>query len=236
MTIKENLARVQKRVSDAARRAGRDPADVQLVAVTKTIPVEVIKEALDLGVHHLGENRVQEFLYKQPALGADIKWHFIGHLQSNKVRKIIDKVSLIHSLDRWSLARTISRVAGETGVSVRALIQVNVAGETTKHGLSPVEAEDFALAVMDLPGLQVCGLMTIAPLSKDPEEVRYVFRQTKELARQIKKNIPEIKMDLLSMGMTGDFEVALEEGANLIRLGTALFGRRNQAGKNIMDT
>ena len=227
MNIKENLARVQERINAAARRAGRDPADVKLVAVTKTIPVNIINEALDLGVFCLGENRVQEFLRKQPLLRQDIEWHFIGHLQTNKVKKIIDKVSLIHSLDRWSLAEAISRAACEAGITARALIQVNVAGEATKYGLSPAEAGDFARAAAALPGLALCGLMTIAPACDDPGEVRYVFRQAAELARRMKDNIRGIKMDILSMGMTGDFEIALEEGANLIRLGAALFGARN---------
>ena len=227
MSVKENLDRVRKRISAAALRAGRNPADVKLVAVTKTIPVEIISETLNLGVFSLGENRVQEFLRKQPVLPQDLEWHFIGHLQTNKVKKIIDKVSLIHSLDRWPLAVAISQAACKAGVTARALIQVNVAGEAAKYGLSPAEAEDFARTAVALPGLELCGLMTIAPLCDDPDEVRYVFRQAAELARQIKDNIQGINMDILSMGMTGDFEVALEEGANLVRLGTALFGTRN---------
>lgn len=226
MSLQENLDRIKKRISAACLRAGRDPAGIKLVAVSKTIPVEVIKEILSLGVTSLGENRVQEFLLKQPVLDHDIDWHFIGHLQTNKVKKIIKKVSLIHSLDRWTLAAAISRAACEAGVVARALIQVNVAGETTKYGLSPAEAEDFARDASALPGLELCGLMTIAPECDDPEDTRYVFRQTAELARALKKSVQGLKMDILSMGMTGDFEVALEEGANIVRIGTALFGRR----------
>lgn len=226
MSLQENLERVRKRISAALVRAGRDCAEIKLVAVTKTIPVEIIKEALALGISSLGENRVQELLIKQPVLGRNIEWHFIGHLQTNKVKKIINKVSLIHSLDRWPLAVAISSAACEAGVAARALIQVNVAGEATKYGLSPAEAEDFARDAAALPGLELCGLMTIAPACDDPEEVRYVFRQTAELAQALKASNKGIKMDILSMGMTGDFEVALEEGANVLRLGTALFGRR----------
>ncbi len=226
VSLKENLARVQKRVSAATRRAGRNPADVKLVAVTKTIPVDKIKEALDLGVFNLGENKAQEFLRKQPVLPQNIEWHFIGHLQTNKVKKIIDKVSLIHSLDNWRLAEVISQAACEAGITARALIQVNVSGEVSKYGFSPGEAGDFAHAAAGLPGLELCGLMTIAPACDDPGEVRYVFRQTAELLQKLNENIQGIGMDILSMGMTGDFEVALEEGANLIRLGTALFGAR----------
>lgn len=226
MDFQENLNWVRKRISAASLRTGRNPAEINLVAVTKTIPVEIIREALDLGVTNLGENRVQEFLVKQPVLGTDIQWHFIGHLQTNKVNKIIGKVSLIHSLDRWPLAVAISRAACDAGIAARTLIQVNIAGEDTKYGLTPSEVVDFAREAGTLPGLELCGLMTIAPVCDDPEEVRYVFRQTRELARELKKNIQGIKMDLLSMGMTGDFEVALEEGSNILRLGTALFGRR----------
>lgn len=226
MSLQENLDRVRKRISAASIRAGRDRAEIKLVAVTKTIPVEIIKEALALGISNLGENKVQELIIKQPVLSRNIEWHFIGHLQTNKVKKIIDKVSLIHSLDRWPLAVAISRAACEAGIAARALIQVNVAGETTKYGLSPAEAEDFARDAGALPGLALCGLMTIAPACDDPEEVRYVFRQTAELAQALKGSIKGIKMDILSMGMTGDFEVALEEGSNVLRLGTALFGRR----------
>lgn len=226
MSLQENLNRVKQRINAASVRAGRNPAEIKLVAVTKTIPAEIIKEALDLGVTRLGENRVQELLVKQPVLDHNIEWHFIGHLQTNKVSKVIGKVSLIHSLDRWPLAEAISRAACEAGISVRTLIQVNVAGEAAKYGLAPPEVEDFAREVLVLPRLEVCGLMTIAPLCDDPEEVRFVFRQTRELAQSLKGSIQGISMDILSMGMTGDFEVALEEGANVLRLGTALFGAR----------
>jgi hypothetical protein len=224
--IQENLDWVRKRISAASLRSGRNCTEIKLVAVTKTIPVEIIKEALDLGVNNLGENRVQEFLVKQQVLDPDTEWHFIGHLQTNKVNKIIGKVSLIHSLDRWPLAVAISKAACEAGITARTLIQVNIAGEVTKYGLTPAEVEDFAREAGTLPGLELCGLMTIAPVCDDPEEIRFVFRQTREMARELKKNIQGIKMDILSMGMTSDFEVALEEGSNILRLGTALFGRR----------
>jgi pyridoxal phosphate enzyme (YggS family) len=226
VSIQENLERVRKRINAAALRAGRDPEEIKLVAVTKKTSVEVIKEVLSLGIKSLGENRVQEFLVKYPLLSPDIEWHFIGHLQSNKVKKIIGKVSLIHSLDSWTLAEAVSRAACEAGIVAGALLQVNIAGEVSKYGLSPDETEAFAGAAAGLPGIELRGLMTIAPECEDPEEVRYVFRQARELAKRLKDNIPGIKMDLLSMGMTGDYEVAVEEGSNILRLGTALFGRQ----------
>lgn len=226
MSVLENLSQVRKRIHDAALRSGRNPGEIRLVAVTKNVGVDLIKEALACGVTRLGENRVQEFLKKYPQLPSDLKWHFIGHLQTNKVRKIIGKISLIHSLDRWSLAMEIHKAAIESGTAVRLLVQVNVAGEESKYGVSPSEAEDFVGEVNNLPGLQVRGLMTIAPECEDAEEVRYVFRQTRELSRRLEEKIQGLKMDYLSMGMTGDYEVAVEEGANILRLGTAVFGKR----------
>jgi len=226
VNLQEKLDLVRNRIKAASLRSGRDPGEIKLVAVTKNITVEIIKEALTLGLTCLGENKVQEFLIKETQLGPGIEWHFIGHLQTNKVKKIIGKVSLIHSLDRWPLAVALSRAACEAGIVAGALIQVNVAGEKTKYGLSPTEVEEFAREAVALPGLELRGLMTIAPECEDPEEIRYVFRQTRELSRALRENIRGLKMDILSMGMSGDYEVALEEGANVLRLGTALFGRR----------
>lgn len=226
MSVLENLSRVRERVDAAARRAGRDPGEIKLVAVTKTVPVAVINEALSCGVTRLGENRAQEFLQKYPQLPPGLEWHFIGHLQTNKVKKVIGKVELIHSLDRWTLAEEIHRAACEAGTAAGVLVQVNVAGEETKHGLSLSEVEDFVAEAARLPGLEVRGLMTIAPWCENPEEARPVFRQMKALARLIKNKVPGAKMDALSMGMTGDFEVAVEEGATILRIGTAIFGER----------
>lgn len=226
MTVEDSLRRVRRRIIEAARRAGRDPGEITLVAVSKTVAAPVIKEALALGVKDLGENRVQELIQKQPLLPAGLNWHFIGHLQTNKVKKIIDKVSLIHSLDRWTLAEEISRAARGLSRPVQVLVQVNVAGEETKHGLDPGRTEDFVRQAAQLPGLEIRGLMTMAPWCADPEEVRPVFRKTMDLARQLKERVPGVKMDCLSMGMTGDFEVAVEEGATILRVGTAIFGGR----------
>jgi len=226
LSVLENLNRVRERIHAATRRAGRDPGEIKLVAVTKTVPVTMIKEALSSGITSLGENRVQEFLQKYPQLPPELEWHFIGHLQTNKVKKMIDKINLIHSLDRWPLAEEIHRAACEAGRVARVLVQVNAAGEETKYGLSLAEAEDFVAEASQLSGLEVCGLMTIAPWCKNPEEVRPIFRQVRELARKMGDRVQGVKLETLSMGMTGDFEVALEEGANILRIGTAIFGER----------
>ncbi|OPZ74794.1 MAG: hypothetical protein BWY80_00442 [Firmicutes bacterium ADurb.Bin456] len=226
MSVLDNLNRVRWQINAAALRSGRDPGQIKLVAVTKTIPVKTIKDVLVQGVNSLGENRVQELLPKHRVLPPGIEWHFIGHLQTNKVKKIIDKVSLIHSLDRWSLAREINRAACEKNLVARVLLQVNVAGEQTKSGLYLREVEEFAAESSLLPGLKICGLMTIAPRTDNPEEVRPIFRQIRKLGIKLEDNLPEISMDYLSMGMSGDFEVALEEGANILRIGSAIFGQR----------
>jgi pyridoxal phosphate enzyme (YggS family) len=221
----DNLNRVRRQIAATALRAGRDPAQVKLVAVTKTVPVEIIREMLTLGLDSLGENRAQELLSKYKELPPGVEWHFIGRLQTNKVKKIIDKVSLIHSLDRWSLALEISRAACEKGLTARVLVQVNASGEKTKSGLHLQEVEEFVTEASRLPGLEICGLMTIAPWTENPEDVRPVFRQVRNLSLRLQHNL-KARMDCLSMGMSGDYEVALEEGANVLRIGTAIFGRR----------
>lgn len=227
MDVVGNLNRLQERIALVARRAGRNPDEIKLVAVTKTVPVEKIREALSCGANRLGENRVQELLSKYPQLPPEVEWHFIGHLQTNKVNKIIGKASLIHSLDRWELAEELHREAIETGQVVKVLAQVNVAGEKSKYGLAPSETVDFITATKGLAGLSVEGLMTIAPWSANPEEVRPVFRQLKEIAREVEDRVISARMCYLSMGMSGDWEVAVEEGANILRIGTAVFGERD---------
>jgi len=226
LSVLENLYRVRERINVAANRAGRRPEEIKLVAVTKTVPPETIREAIKGGVSRLGENRVQELLQKQHDFPPGLEWHLIGHLQTNKVKKIIGKVALIHSLDSWRLAEEISWTAMENDIVANVLVQVNIAGEQTKYGLLPPEVADFVGAAACLPGLAVRGLMTIAPWTVDPEEVRPVFRQLKELAERLKNNAAGATMEYLSMGMSGDFEVAVEEGANILRIGTAIFGER----------
>lgn len=227
MGVVGNLNWLQGRIAEAAVRAGRNPGEIKLVAVTKTVPVEKIREALSCGVNRFGENRVQEFLEKCQQLPPGVEWHLIGHLQTNKVKKIIGKVDLIHSLDRWVLADVLNQAAIEADQVVRVLVQVNVAGEKSKYGLAPSETIDFIASTAGLAGLSVEGLMTIAPWSANPEEVRPVFRQLKELAGKVKDRVKGSKMDYLSMGMSGDWEVAVEEGANILRIGTAIFGERD---------
>lgn len=226
MQVLENLKQVQTRIRAAARRVGREPGEIQLVAVTKTVPPEIINEVVAGGVKKLGENRTQELFKKRDCLPADVEWHLIGHLQTNKVNKIIGKVALIHSLDSWRLAEALSQASLQNGIITKVLVQINVAGEETKYGLKPAEAQDFVVSAARLPGLDVRGLMTIAPWTAQPEEVRSVFRQLRDIAIQLKNNNAGAVMEHLSMGMSGDFEVAVEEGANILRVGTAIFGQR----------
>lgn len=222
--VAENIVRVRERIKAAAKRAGRHPGEIKVVAVTKSVGPKLIERVMSCGLNTFGENRVQELLAKIPHLPDGIEWHFIGRLQTNKVKKLIGRVSLIHSLDRWDLAQAISREALRTGTQVRVLVQVNVLGERTKAGITPQEVKDFVKEAVSLPGVLVCGLMTIAPFDGD---ARTCFRQLKEIFEGLKRGgVPGLKMEYLSMGMSADFEVAVEEGANLLRIGSAIFGPR----------
>lgn len=225
--IAEHLAAVQMRIRLAAERAGRDPASVRLVAVSKTRPAQEIEAAFQAGQRVFGENYVQELATKTQAVMSPVTWHFIGHLQSNKAKYLAGAVSLIHSVDRLSLAEEISRQWGRLGLCCDLLVQVNVAQEATKSGASTEQALTLVRQVAQLPHLQVRGLMTMPPFFDDPEGARPFFRQLRLLAEQIRAaEIPGVAMDELSMGMSGDFEVAVEEGATLVRVGTAIFGAR----------
>ncbi|MFO7265047.1 MAG: YggS family pyridoxal phosphate-dependent enzyme [Bacillota bacterium] len=227
--LSENLARVRERVRRAAERAGRDPAEITIVAVTKGVDAATVQAALELGITDIGENRVQEARDKFARLpmGPGVRRHMIGHLQTNKVRQALALFDVIHSLDRPELAAELSRRATALGRVVPVLVQVNVAREPTKHGLEPEKVLDFIREAAKLPGLRIEGLMTIAPLTNDPETVRPVFRRLRELSRQVEEaGIEGVRMQCLSMGMTNDFEVAVEEGSTCIRVGTALFGVR----------
>jgi pyridoxal phosphate enzyme (YggS family) len=225
----ERLAHVRARIDAACRRAGRDPAAVTLVAVSKTFPVAAIREAVAAGVTVFGESRIQEALPKMEAL-ADVPglaWHLVGHLQSNKAVKAVGTFALIHSVDSLALAERLDRLAAERGVVQDVLIEVNVAGEATKHGVAPGETEALVAAAAALSHLRVRGLMGMAPYSDDPEAARPHFRRLATLLREIAQNAPGgVTMDTLSMGMSDDFEVAIEEGATLVRIGTRLFGGR----------
>ena len=226
--VEKNISEVKKRISEAAKAAGRNENEVTLIAVSKTKPVEMIKEAYDTGIRDFGENKVQEIMEKYPLLPSDIRWHLIGHLQTNKVKYIIDKVCMIHSVDSLKLAEEISRQAVKHNVTVDILIEVNVAAEESKFGVRPEDAIDLCRDISALPGIRIRGLMTVAPFTSDPEENRPVFCALRQLFVDIDgKNIDNVCMDCLSMGMSGDYTVAIEEGATFVRVGTSIFGQRD---------
>ena len=226
--LKENYANVLKNVHNACERAGRKTDDVTLIAVSKTKPVEMLQEIYDCGCRDFGENKVQEIMDKYDKLPNDIRWHMIGHLQTNKVKYIVDKVYMIHSVDSIKLAKEISKEAVKKNVTVKVLLEVNVAKEETKFGLLTEEVLDFYKEIIDLPGLKVCGLMTIAPYVENSEENRQHFVNLKQLMVDIEsEKTDNISVGELSMGMTGDYEVAIEEGATYVRVGTGIFGERN---------
>ena len=228
MDVKDNLKSVQASI-EQARQNSCEKQEVTLVAVTKTIDVGPMKEVLKEGVACFGENKVQEILSKYEKFPDTVKWHLIGTLQSNKVKYIIDKVEMIHSLDRISLAKEIDRRAKEVGVVMKCLIQVNISQEESKHGLDKAEALKFIEEVaQNFSHIQVLGLMGMAPFVEDAEEARPYFRQLKELFEEAKNlNLGTGQMKYLSMGMTNDYTVAIEEGSNMVRVGTGIFGKRN---------
>lgn len=230
--IKKNLAEVEERICRACDRADRDRKDVTLIAVSKTKPVEMIEACMEAGIRVFGENKVQELCEKYEALPKELQWHLIGHLQRNKVKYVTDKAVLIHSVDSIRLAEEISRDAVKKGIFVDALIEVNVAEEDSKFGVKTEETEQLIRDISTLPNIFVKGLMTIAPYTENPEENRPIFRTLKQLSVDIdSKNIDNVSMSILSMGMTGDYEVAIEEGATMVRVGTGIFGERDY--KNI---
>ena len=226
--LKDNLARVEERISRVCIRAGRSRDEVTLVAVSKTKPVEMLREACGLGVRVFGENKVQEIRDKYEEMPPDTEWHMIGHLQTNKVKYIVDKVKLIHSVDSVKLAETIEKEAAKHNISVDILLEVNVAEESSKFGLKTVEVIPAFEQIAQLPHINIRGLMTIAPFVEDPEENRPVFADLHKLYVDIKeKNIDNGTVSILSMGMTNDYEVAIEEGATMVRIGTGIFGARD---------
>ena len=226
--LETQLKEVEAKIQAACDRAGRKREEVTLIAVSKTKPIEMLQEAYDLGVRVFGENKVQEIMDKYPQLPSDIRWHMIGHLQRNKVKYIVDKVALIHSVDSLRLAETIENEAAKHNVTVPILIEVNVAQEESKFGLKTEEVLSLVESVAALPHINIKGLMTIAPYVEDPEENRGIFRQLKKLSVDIAaKNINNVNMSVLSMGMTGDYQVAVQEGATMVRVGTGIFGERD---------
>jgi pyridoxal phosphate enzyme (YggS family) len=224
-----NIAHVRSTIAEAALRVGRAPEEITLVAVSKTMPVELVQMAYNLGVTDFGENRVQEALPKIAAFHPqDLRWHMIGHLQSNKASKVVSSFYCVHSVDSLHLAQTLNRYAFERGRQLPVLLQVNVSGEFSKEGMSPAEALELTRQFAELPHIQVEGLMTIAPLVEDTEQVRPVFRELRLLRDQLRAELPSCSWQHLSMGMTGDYSVAIEEGATIVRIGRAIFGEREK--------
>ncbi len=226
--VKENLAEVERRIQAACDRAGRDRSEVTLIAVSKTKPVSMLNEAYEAGVREFGENKVQEMMDKYEAMPSDIHWHMIGHLQRNKVKYLMGRSYLIHSVDSLRLAQEISAQSAKHGVETDILIEVNIAGEESKFGIASDETIQLVREAAKLPNIHILGLMTIAPYVEYPEDNRVYFRKIRELSVDIAdKKIDNVCMRILSMGMTGDYEVAIEEGATMVRVGTGLFGERN---------
>ncbi len=226
--IRDNLEQIRQKIKEACDRAGRDEGGVTLISVSKTKPLSMLKEAYEAGARDFGENKVQELMEKIPEMPEDVRWHMIGHLQRNKVKYIVGKVFMIHSVDSLRLAEEISREAVKQDRSVNILLEVNVAGEESKFGVSPEETTDLVINVSKLPGIHICGLMTIAPFVDNAEDNRQFFRKLKQLSVDIeRKNIDNVSMNVLSMGMTGDYSVAVEEGATCVRVGTGIFGERD---------
>lgn len=231
-SISENIEAVRARIAEACGRSSRDPADVVLCPASKTRTPEEVREAIAAGVRVFGENYVQEFLEKYEVLGDECSWHMIGHLQRNKVRRIVGKVSLIQSVDSIDLARTIEKEAERAGISVDVLLEVNVAGEESKWGFAPNETLEAARTVGSMPHVNVKGLMTSAPYTEDPESNRMHFRSLKRLFDEIgDAGLDGVSAEILSMGMSGDYEVAVEEGSTMVRIGTAIFGERHYPEK-----
>lgn len=228
--LAQNFAEVEKNIIEACKRAGRNRDEVTLIAVSKTKPVETLREAYELGTRVFGENKVQEIMDKYDALPNDISWHMIGHLQRNKIKYIIDKVDLIHSVDSVRLAEAIEKEAAKRDLVANVLLEVNVAKEDTKFGLMPEEVESVVQEISKFPHVHIKGLMTIAPFVENPEENRAYFKCLRKLSVDIEsKKVDNVTMSILSMGMTNDYEIAIEEGATMVRVGTGLFGARNYA-------
>lgn len=219
------MQQIRATIQSSCERAGRSAADVHIVAVTKYVSLETTRAALAAGIQHIGESRTQDALPKWEAIGAEAAtWHFIGHLQTNKVREMIGRFTYVHSLDRLSLAKELNKRGEQNNSRTKCMVQVNISGEETKHGLAPVEVADFLGAVRELPYIEVCGFMTMAPYVENPEETRGVFRGLRELRDRMRLAHPDLPLEHLSMGMSNDYHIAVEEGATFIRLGSTLVG------------
>lgn len=225
--VREQYLEIKQHVADMCKASNRDETDCTLIAVSKTKPVELLQEAYDAGCRDFGENKVQEILEKYDKLPNDIRWHMIGHLQTNKVKYIIDKVSLIHSVDSVKLAKEISKEAVKKGICMPILLEINVAKEESKYGFMEEELLEAVKEIAALPGIVVKGLMTVAPFVENSEENRIYFAKLKQLAVDISaQNIDNVPMNVLSMGMSGDYLVAVSEGASYVRVGSSIFGNR----------
>ena len=227
--IKENIQAVNEKIENAALKSNRNKDDITLLGVTKTVDTDAILEAINCGITNVGENKPQELARKYEVIGDKVKWHLIGTLQTNKVKYIIDKVSMIHSLDRESLCEEIQKRAEKIDRKIDCLVQVNISKEESKHGLEVEDAIEFIKNVSNnYKNINIKGLMTMAPFTANEDEIRKVFRGLKDLSLEIKDlNIPRVTMDELSMGMSNDYEIAIEEGATIVRVGTSIFGKRN---------
>ncbi len=231
LSVEENLKEIRRNIEDAAKRANRDPSDVRLMAVTKTVPAEIINHAISLGVDFIGENRVQELNSKYDELNKDgLTIHLIGSLQTNKVKQVVGKVSMIESVDSLHLAEEISKQSKKIGITTDVLIEVNIGCEESKGGIKKEETEALIEKISSMDSICVCGLMTIPPFDADSEKTRHFFKEIYNLFIDIKdknKDNSNVKMKYISMGMSSDYEIAIEEGANIVRVGSALFGARN---------
>ncbi len=227
--IEKRLQKIQDQIRISATQVGRDPSEIKIIAVTKTVSVQQIRDAQLAGVKEIGENRVQETLDKYQTLGRSLKWHLIGHLQTNKVKKALTVFDLIHSVDSLNLAQEIQKEAEKLKKTVPILVQVNTSEEESKFGLHPDQVKPLVSQMADLRNLKIQGLMTMGPMTQNPDQSRQCFRRLKELSERL-KSLPNdnVEMKFLSMGMSGDYPIAIEEGANLLRIGTALFGERLQ--------
>jgi len=225
--LKKNIERIKQRIEQAVLRSDRKASDITLVAVSKTIDIPQVHMASQLGIKHFGENRVQELNRKMEVL-PEVKWHMIGRVQTNKVKDIVGRVFLLHSLDRWKLAEKLNARAEAQGVVVQALLQVNIAGEKQKAGIEAADVEAFLSSIGELDSLRIRGLMTMAPLLEDAEKTRPVFRGLYQLKEKMaRKNYKNVDLRYLSMGMSQDFEIAIEEGANIVRIGSAIFSKED---------
>ena len=227
--IKENLKSIKSNIKQYSNNVNRNSEEVTLIAVTKTVDVDKVLEAIEYGVKDVGENKPQELARKYDIIGDKVRWHLIGSLQTNKVKYIIDKVSMIHSLDREALCEEIQKRAEKIDKTIDCLVQVNISKEDSKHGLYEEEVINFIKNVSsNYKNINIKGLMTMAPFTQDEDEVRNVFRRLKNLSLDIDKlDIPNVSMDYLSMGMSNDYKIAIEEGSTIVRIGTSIFGQRN---------